>query len=518
MGNEKIPKKETVLKYLLGLRDNDPVKRIGGLKKLSNVVLKKQENLNLLVFPAIPDIISLLSDQSWQVKSWAARLLGNIGSMADSAVPHLVIALQDQSVTVRECAAYAIGRLGVKANSAIPLLEKALYDPHEIVRTQAHMALRNLQHKNVLSGIEHGRLVGHKVDDDFLDIHYYEVGWPRARQEADSKERIIPETGEVHKVNESKMVAGYLLRFGDANPAKRLEALKKLFDLACGNNKNLNLINNPVLRESIPLLLRDKSWQVRCWAAWFLGRMFPPLGSAIPHLAIALDDRKAAVRECSAQALGWLGASAGSSIPRLENALHDPNREVRTSAHQALRKIRRENDFSEKRCAGDELFGRRMDDDELDIHYYEVGYKSRIPPGAIDHAWNDELHKVNNSGGKSTKPEKLCPGDNVRISQHIFDEEIEYYHSYSPIIVTVGSLGTVLSVDDYYHAVQKNYTRAKIWVDEGARYPVRVMTVVPPSEYELATWAKESFPASLDCEVGRVEIIPAEFLEKITII
>ena len=179
---KKPPKKETVENYLLKLKDTDPGKRIWAMKKLSDVACEHREHLNLIT-PAVPDIIALLSDPSRHVRSWAARLLGRIGPPADAAVPHLVAALQDQSVTVRECAAYAIGRLGAKANSAIPMLEKSLHDPYEIVRTHAHMALRELQHKNVLSKkiYDDDELVSCKIDDDLLDIHYYEVGWQRAQ-------------------------------------------------------------------------------------------------------------------------------------------------------------------------------------------------------------------------------------------------------------------------------------------------------------------------------------------------
>ena len=79
------------------------------MRKLSDFVCAKPDNIDTLILPIVPDIIHLLSDKSWKVRSWAARLLGRIGPKADAAIPHLVNSLQDKMATVRECAAFALG-------------------------------------------------------------------------------------------------------------------------------------------------------------------------------------------------------------------------------------------------------------------------------------------------------------------------------------------------------------------------------------------------------------------------
>lgn len=181
---KRIPKPETVGKYVAALKGSDSKKYISAMRKISSVLDVNQENLNALIFPIIPDLISLLGDPSWKIRSWAARLLGRIGPKADSAVSDLVHALQDHSITVRSCAAYALGRLGEYASVAIPALEETLHDPDRSVRTSAHMALRYLRHEDDLLGPilnEDDELAGYPVDDDRLDIHYWVLGHVRQR-------------------------------------------------------------------------------------------------------------------------------------------------------------------------------------------------------------------------------------------------------------------------------------------------------------------------------------------------
>ncbi len=181
---KKLPKPGTIEKYVAALNDSDPKKRISAMRKLSFVINEWQPDLNMLIIPCVPDLIILLGDPSWKVRSWAVRLLGQIGPDADSALPYLVLALQDRTIPVRECAAYAIGRLGEKANSAIPVLEITLHDPVRSVRTHAHMALRKLHHEDDALGPkinEDDELVGYQIDDDKLDIHYWVLGHVKRR-------------------------------------------------------------------------------------------------------------------------------------------------------------------------------------------------------------------------------------------------------------------------------------------------------------------------------------------------
>jgi HEAT repeat protein len=177
--DKKPPTKKTVERYISELKDPDPKKKATAMRKLSDVICAKQEDLEALILPIIPDLMALLSDQTWKVRSWAARLLGRIGPKADAAVSSLVIALEDDMVEVRACAAYALGLLGGEATIAIPMLEKTLRDPNQHVRNSAHMAIRKLKNMEQLGpGInDDDELVYYHVDDDEFDIHYGVMGW-----------------------------------------------------------------------------------------------------------------------------------------------------------------------------------------------------------------------------------------------------------------------------------------------------------------------------------------------------
>ena len=173
------PTQKTIERYISNLDDADPKKRAAAMRKLSDVVCLKQADLDLLIVPSIPTLISLLSDNSWKVRSWAARLLGRIGPRAENAIPNLTVALQDQISTVRECAAYALGLMGEKANASIPMLELALHDPNQYVRNHAHMSLTRLDHMRKLSEKidDDDVLDWYHVDDDEIDVHYAVVGY-----------------------------------------------------------------------------------------------------------------------------------------------------------------------------------------------------------------------------------------------------------------------------------------------------------------------------------------------------
>jgi hypothetical protein len=109
-----------------------------------------------------------------------------------------------------------------------------------------------------------------------------------------------------------------------------------------------------------------------------------------------------------------------------------------------------------------------------------------------------------------TEPVRLSPGDKVRITDHAYGRKNTYPRK---IVATQGSIGTVLAYDGYRGGRK---SQIKKWVDEGTRYPVRIEMVVPPSEDDLAFWRALFFQTYTDCQVGRIHILDADCLEKIT--
>jgi len=133
---------------------------------------------------------------------------------------------------------------------------------------------------------------------------------------------------------------------------------------------------------------------------------------------------------------------------------------------------------------------------------------------------------------------RLLPGDKVRITQHFFDN----IDVVDLIIATKGSTGTVLSYSEYrdYYVNKNNvtlYPSNKLLLElmdypyplddnlghvrnsiiNGERYPIRFDTVAPLSKEYISSWDE---PGKLqlhnNCEVGKIEILEIEILEKIT--
>jgi HEAT repeat protein len=87
--------------------------------------------------PAMPRLITLLSDASPWVRRAAIRALGHLGD--SNSVEALSLRLSDASPWVRSSAAYALGAM--RAQQAVTTLILALEDPNPQVRRNAAWAL-----------------------------------------------------------------------------------------------------------------------------------------------------------------------------------------------------------------------------------------------------------------------------------------------------------------------------------------------------------------------------------------
>jgi hypothetical protein len=107
------------------------------------------------------------------------------------------------------------------------------------------------------------------------------------------------------------------------------------------------------------------------------------------------------------------------------------------------------------------------------------------------------------------EPVRLNSGDKVRIITHVHGNMETYPRK---IVATQGSIGTILSYDEYHDGEKSNI---KKWADEGVRYPVRLEMVASPSEADLAFWRELFIFTRADCEIGQITLLDADCLEKI---
>ncbi len=139
---------------------------------------------------------------------------------------------------------------------------------------------------------------------------------------------------------------------------------------------------------------------------------------------------------------------------------------------------------------------------------------------------------------------KLRPGDKIRIRQHAYrGNGIGITESNGTIVATEGSIGTVLSYDEYHEAMHEWYKRedrkywkeylageksswlawhfpqVKEWMKQGTCYPIEFESLVPPSEDELAFWKELRQYTHVAWEYRDVQtawVVEVDCLEKIT--
>lgn len=111
---------------------------------------------------------------------------------------------------------------------------------------------------------------------------------------------------------------------------------------------------------------------------------------------------------------------------------------------------------------------------------------------------------------RETEPVRLSPGDKVRITDHAYGRKNIYPRK---IVAIQGSIGTVLAYDEYHGGLK---SQVKKWAEEGTRYPVRLEMVAAPSEDDLAFWRALFFHTCPDSQAGKIHILDADCLEKVT--
>ncbi|MCB9451580.1 MAG: HEAT repeat domain-containing protein [Anaerolineaceae bacterium] len=93
---------------------------------------------------AVDNLIRLLSDSSWGLRSGAALALGKTGNK--KAVAPLIETLADEDVEVRRAVIVALGQLGDP--QAIDPLTRFIADPTWSIRTRAQEAIDQIMSKN----------------------------------------------------------------------------------------------------------------------------------------------------------------------------------------------------------------------------------------------------------------------------------------------------------------------------------------------------------------------------------
>ncbi|MHB1033611.1 MAG: HEAT repeat domain-containing protein [Pirellulales bacterium] len=187
-----------------------------------------------------------------------------------------IIQLTDERPRTRIDAANALGRMGPEAKPAIPALTELLRDKDPNVRIAAVSALGRIASAAVPALTELRKNVG-------------------------------PSAGGAPGM--------------DLNPSG-LRVVGPLIRIRPAAARALGQIG-PAAIPALTELLRDKDWEVRCFAAEALGKIGSEAKMAIPALTALLKDKNPNVRVAAAEALGGIGPEAKTAIPALIRLLKE---------------------------------------------------------------------------------------------------------------------------------------------------------------------------------------------------
>jgi HEAT repeat protein len=145
-GNRELLKANDPLELFVGknlsailnlLRDPDP--------KARRMAVAFLELIEEAATPALPLLITSLTDEDRYVRRTAARTIANIApDKAAMAVPGLANLLSDSDLGVRRAAAKTLAEVGPLAQAAVPALAKAVVNGDAVARIDAMEALRSI--------------------------------------------------------------------------------------------------------------------------------------------------------------------------------------------------------------------------------------------------------------------------------------------------------------------------------------------------------------------------------------
>jgi HEAT repeat protein len=341
--------------------------------------------------PALPGLINVLSDPSWQARAAAGVALAEMGAeardavpalrdrlradgwiaallrrMGDEAVLGLAESLQDESVSVRRDSATALYQLGGAARMAAPALGEALRDKDEQVREEALAALWVIgpdavpvlitalqtaqvpDRKKIPAALVQPALVDDRtaralceaIRDDAIRLEAIEAVAALYSVPKDAVPALI-ESLEVQDRPIQRAAASTLARMGHA-AAGAVPELAHIFRSGDAETRRVaaNALGSmggnalDLLAES----LSDKERRLDAMAG--LARAWPRNQSSTSALCAALKDSDVAVRSAAAEALA--GTDAHQAVPALIMALDDEDKDVRTRAAWALGTFRAE--------------------------------------------------------------------------------------------------------------------------------------------------------------------------------
>jgi hypothetical protein len=110
-------------------------------------------NLGTNAIPAVPVVITWVTNTDISLAHRAARILGWWGVESELVVPALESSVRATNYVLRQEAVIALGKFGERAKMAVPALLEALGDEDPLVRTESTNALRKIAPEVLTNGV-----------------------------------------------------------------------------------------------------------------------------------------------------------------------------------------------------------------------------------------------------------------------------------------------------------------------------------------------------------------------------
>ena len=293
--------KDAVPSLIKALKDEDEVVRICAAEALRRIGELKAQ---------VSTLIELLKGTNKYVCALAAETLGKIGRAAKKAVPELREVLKDKEEKVRRAAANALAGIGQAAKKAIPDLVETLKDKDQEVCQNAAMALAAIGLPAVAALIE-----VLKNEDEHEQVRraaikaLANIGWEAKDAIPDLIEALKDKSKEV-----AKQTLRALVMIGSLAVPALIEGLNEkneeyFWEYALGTIADVgytDVVKANDLAAAFIERLKDRSWEVRKFAASALGEIGNKSEKTVAALRDACKDPDDNVREAAEKALNWI--------------------------------------------------------------------------------------------------------------------------------------------------------------------------------------------------------------------
>jgi HEAT repeat protein len=324
----------------LGLASRDAVPALGKLlhDNYPDVRSSAAKALGQIGSPAVQELVKALKDRDAGVRTRAAMALGQSGPDAKEALPELIEALKDKHVDVRVAVVDAIGEMGAEGKKAAPQLARLFHDSSARVREHVRVALASIGAAAIEPSCD--ALGEEKVEVRVDAIRTIMLFGPVAKKAVPALRHAMKD--EEHRIRSAAAEALGKMGLDAAEAVPELlnslrDTNRVVHEKVVGALILMTMAGVPDLLEKVRKAENKDVWLAPLLQANLAVKAVNPLTPLLKDLT----DKDPQLRSKAALALGTLGPIASPALPALIKALEDEDVQVRLSVAMAIARIQR---------------------------------------------------------------------------------------------------------------------------------------------------------------------------------